>query len=500
MTPNTTPSVDETAPDADDERPVTPKQALPNGFQVQIDVRATVVPGGRHIVGGSPLRVLSLSAAATEMIDPDGRILVSSPATASLARTLLDAGVAHPRPMFGPTESDVTVVIPVRDNQIGIDRLMSALHGVRIIVVDDGSRVPVSADGAEVIRTERSAGPAAARNLGAARVLTDFVAFLDSDVTPGSDWLPRLLGHFSDEQVAMVAPRITAMRPDGGPMARYEALHSSLDMGRREGPVAPGTRIAYVPSAAMILRRSAFDGFDESLQVAEDVDLCWRLRSDGWVIRYDPVALAEHDHRAALRAGLDRRRYYGTGAALLTDRHQTLASPMVMNTPMMVAMVAALTRSRWGFGLMVAMIGFIAHRLHQRIAHIPDAPRVAARLTAQSVGFGFLQMASALCRHYWPLSILLALVSRRFRSVLLAVALAEGVVEWMRSEMLNPDAPVRLGVTRFVAIKRLDDLAYGTGLWQGAVTGRNLGALRPVIGRWGSAALPSSAAGRRPPE
>lgn len=109
MTSDTTPSVDESAPDADEQPPVTPKQALPEGFQVQIDPRATVIPGGRHIVGGSPLRVLSLSAAATEMIDQDGRILVSSASTASLARTLLDAGVAHPRPMFGPTESDVTL-------------------------------------------------------------------------------------------------------------------------------------------------------------------------------------------------------------------------------------------------------------------------------------------------------------------------------------------------------------------------------------------------------
>jgi len=38
-------------------------------------------------------------------------------------------------------------------------------------------------------------------------------------------------------------------------------------MGPTEGPVAPGTALAYVPSAAMVVRRDGFVGFDESLRV-----------------------------------------------------------------------------------------------------------------------------------------------------------------------------------------------------------------------------------------
>ncbi|MGU3293496.1 mycofactocin biosynthesis glycosyltransferase MftF [Williamsia sp. M5A3_1d] len=477
-----------------DDTPARPAQELPDGFQVQLDMATVVNPASRrHLLGGSPMRLLTLAPAAVDMIDVDGRLVVAGRSSAALGRRLLDAGVAHPRPMFGPGAEDVTVVIPVRDNQSGIDRLLGALVGVRVVVVDDGSTTPVVVDdvrraaGVELMRLDRSVGPAAARNHGARRVETDLIAFVDSDVVPESGWLFKLLAHFSDDRVAMVAPRIVAMSPEGGPMARYEALCSSLDMGRRESAVTPGSRVPYVPSAAIIMRRSVFGevttgGFDESLHVAEDVDLCWRITSAGWIIRYDPVAVAAHDHRDRLGPALRRRRFYGTGAALLSDRHPTLAAPVVMTVPMAIAAIGVLTRSRWGLGLLVAMVALIGRRLHGRVSHVPDALSVAAKLTAQSVGFGFLQFASALCRHYWPLSVVLAVFSARFRQVLLVVALADGLVEWVRSEMLNPDPVQRLGIARFVILKRLDDLAYGAGLWEGVATARATGALRPVIG------------------
>ncbi|MGJ0117726.1 mycofactocin biosynthesis glycosyltransferase MftF [Williamsia sp. MIQD14] len=491
--PDTAGEAVESAETAED-TPVRPAQELPDGFQVQLDMSTVVNPASRrHLLGGSPMRLLTLSPAAVDMIDADGRLVVSGPSSATLGRRLLGAGVAHPRPMFGPHAEDVTVVIPVRDNQSGLDRLLDAVVGVRVVVVDDGSATPVvvdearRAEGVELLRLDHSVGPAAARNHGARHIETDLIAFVDSDVVPESGWLFKLLAHFSDDRVAMVAPRIVAMTPDGGPMARYEALCSSLDMGRRESAVAPGTRVPYVPSAAIIVRRSVFrevtsGGFDESLRVAEDVDLCWRMTSAGWVIRYDPIAVAAHDHRDRLGPALRRRRFYGTGAALLSDRHPTLAAPVVMTVPLAVAALGVLTRSRWGLGLLVAMVAIIGRRLHGRVSHVPDAMSVAAKLTAQSVGFGFLQFASALCRHYWPLSVVLAVFSARFRQVLLAVALAEGLVEWVRSEMLNPDPVERLGIARFVVLKRLDDLAYGAGLWEGVVAARATGALRPVIG------------------
>src|SRR6202007_410017 len=109
----------------------------------------------------------------------------------------------------------------------------------------------------EIIRHAQSKGPAAARNTGLAACATDFVAFLDSDVVPRRGWLEALLGHFSDPAVALVAPRIVGLAQSDNLVARYEAVRSSLDLGRREAPVVPYGTVSYVPSAAIICRRAA---------------------------------------------------------------------------------------------------------------------------------------------------------------------------------------------------------------------------------------------------
>lgn len=466
---------------------------LPDGFQVQIDMRCARKGDLRYLVGGSPTRMLRLSDVALGMTSEDGRIEVCDRSTRALARTLLEAGIAQPRPMAGPGVDDVTVVIPVRDNQSGVDRVLAAVVGTRVIVVDDGSVRPIVAQGplVQVIRLEANQGPAAARNAGAAAAETDFVAFLDSDVVPEPDWLVMLLAHFSDPLVALAAPRIvglSARDPRNSdrrlPLAeRYENSHSSLDMGPTESAVVPGTPIPYVPSAAMIVRRSAFSGFDEDLRVAEDVDLCWRLHRAGWRLRYDPVARVAHDHRTGMRDVLARRRYYGTGASFLAARHGTLAAPMVMTASMAIAVAALLSRTKIGFAIAVLVLLRVGHRLRSRLGELPDAPLAAAEMTGRAAGYGLLQAAGAICRHYWPIALVLALLSRRIRVLIIEVALAEGVVEWVRAVLADPASGPSIDPVSYLLCRRLDDLAYGTGLWEGVVRQRHLGALRPVVTR-----------------
>jgi mycofactocin system glycosyltransferase len=184
---------------------------LPDGFAVQVDRRVKVLGSGAALLGGSPTRLLRLAPAAQTMLR-GGRLEVHDAQSAQLARTLLDATVAHPRPASGPSHRDVTVVIPVRDNASGALRLVRALRGMRVIVVDDGSAVPIRpADfdaqrcELQVLRHPISRGPAAARNTGLQASGTELVAFLDSDVVPRRGWLEALLGHFCDPAVALVA-------------------------------------------------------------------------------------------------------------------------------------------------------------------------------------------------------------------------------------------------------------------------------------------------------
>src|SRR5699024_1012874 len=145
---------------------------LPNGFAIRLAPGTRVLAGGEVLIGGSPTRLLRLRPRAAALL-AGGRLTVTDPGTAALARRLLDTAVAHPDPAATtapiPGPGEVTVVIPVLGDQAGIDRLLAALDPqLPVIVVDDGSPVPIRAmrPGTRVLRHESPRGPAAARNTG----------------------------------------------------------------------------------------------------------------------------------------------------------------------------------------------------------------------------------------------------------------------------------------------------------------------------------------------
>jgi mycofactocin system glycosyltransferase len=461
---------------------------LPDGFAVQVDRRVRALGGGSTLLGGSPTRLLRLAPAAQGMLS-DGRLEVRDAVSAQLARTLLDATVAHPRPSGGPSDRDVTVVIPVRDNISGLKRLVASLRGLRVIVVDDGSSIPVGQEavttgdrGIEVLRHPYSRGPAAARNTGLAACTTDFVAFLDSDVVPRRGWLEALLGHFCDPTVALVAPRVVGMTHSDHLLARYEAVRSSLDLGQREAPVVPHGKVAYVPSAAIICRRSALrevGGFDETLRSGEDVDLCWRLVEADSRLRYEPIALAAHDHRVELRDWLGRKAFYGRSAAPLAARHPDKTAPLVISGWTLVAWVMMAVGSRLGYLVSLIVATLTGHRMAKSMRGPDTEPWDVAVVTIRGLGSAGLQLASAICRHYWPIALLAALLSRRCRQTALVAAVVDGVVDWIRHTR-STDCDARpIGLVAYVLLKRLDDLAYGLGLWSGVLLERNIAALKP---------------------
>ncbi len=462
----------------------------PDGCAVQVDRRVRVLGEGAALLGGSPTRLLRLAPAAQTMLN-GGRLEVRDAVSAQLARTLLDATVAHPRPLSGPSHRDITVVIPVRDNPSGLQKLVLSLRVMRVVIVDDGSVTPVLASQFEgmncevrIIRHARSKGPAAARNAGLRACETDFVAFLDSDVVPRRGWLEALLGHFCDPAVALVAPRIVAMHPSDNVVARYEAVRSALDLGLREAPVVPFGKVAYVPSAAIVCRRSTLlevGGFDESLASGEDVDLCWRLNEAGARLRYEPISLVAHDHRTELRKWFARRAFYGGAAAPLAIRHPGKTAPLVISGWTLVVWVLVALGSRCGYLGSAAVAVITGRRIAKSLSSVQTEPMEVAVVAAQGLWGAAVQLASAICRHYWPVALIAAVLSQRFRRVVVVAAVLDGVLDWITRNGNADDETQRVGLFAYLLLKRLDDIAYGLGLWGGVVRERHTGALKPQI-------------------
>ncbi|MDP3894464.1 mycofactocin biosynthesis glycosyltransferase MftF [Nocardioides sp.] len=461
----------------------------PPDFGLRLSSRVHACDGGRTLMGGG--RVVRLSAPAATLVEGLPGRVGPDPAASRLARLLLDLGVADPwweEPAGADVAvDDVTVVVPTQDRAAGVAQLLASLpSAVPVIVVDDGSADPAALElvcrryGARVVRHGHNRGPAAARNTGLRAVQTPYVAFCDSDVVPQPGWLATLRRHLDDPSVALVGPRVLgrAATPGDGWLDRYEQARSSLDLGPLPARVALHGEVSYLPSAVLVARAAALgDGFDESMRCGEDVDLVWRLLSHEWGVRYEPAAVVRHDHRTSLGAWLGRKAFYGTSAAPLAARHPGAVAPVVATPWTATVTVALLAQRRWSVPVAGVALALVTCSTARRLKSSNRPTRAAAVLVLEGTVAAGWQGASALIRHYWPVVALASVRSGRVRRAVLVAGVVEGVLDWRR---VQPE----LDLPRYVVAHRLDDLAYGAGLWLGAVRARSARSLMPLFKGW----------------
>lgn len=433
--------------------------------------------GGNVLIAGSPLRLFTLSDAGVRVLEAVERGEPLPDGHERLTDRLLDAGALHP---LAPEQTEppdralerITVVVPARGEW---PRFRPS--ACRTIVVDDASTPPLAhADtSTELVRLDRNIGPGGARNAGLASVVTELVAFVDTDVDVDEAALAQLATLFADPRVALVAPRVRASTDQHGRLAAYERRHSPLDLGAAPARVAPTTRVSYVPAAVIVCRTAAvraIGGFDESLRFGEDVDLVWRLASAGHRCRYEPAVVVRHRVRASLAAWCRQRCSYGSSAAPLAERHGAAVAPLRMSGWSGAAWAAVVA----GFPITGLSIGVAT-----TVALVRKLRTVPARESLRLAGTGHLYagrlVAGAISRSWWPIALVLAVVSRRARRAVIAAVLVPALLDW-RDE--RPD----LDPATYVGLRVLDDASYGAGVWRGAWRARSVAALLPSFESW----------------
>jgi mycofactocin system glycosyltransferase len=452
---------------------------------------------GDVVIAGSPLRIFTLTKAGKSVAERIEQGLDIQESAAALVEKFVDAGAVHPLPdpasPTGPELSDITAVIPAylttTDDVDQLRRLVEQLDGTaEIIVVDDASPLTVpqfDAPSVKVLRRVTNGGPGAARNSGLAEVHTAHVVFVDADVTCTAHDVTSLARWWVHPRTALLAPRVRAREwfTDNSTIAAYEAVHSALDMGDEPARVRSGSRISYVPAAVLLCRVDTIrsvDGFDESLRTGEDVDLVWRLDTAGHLCRYEPAVEVVHRPRASLREFALQRHGYGRSAAGLAERHGNAVSPLRVSWWSAGVWASLLTGlPTLAAGLSITTVVLLARKLR----FVPSAAKEAARLT----GLGHIHagkfLASAITRVWWPIAMILALVSKRARVALIIAVMAPALFEWATKKP-------KLDPVRYTAMRILDDAAYGTGVWRGVVERRNLGPVTPDVSSWPSNARP----------
>jgi glycosyltransferase involved in cell wall biosynthesis len=217
-----------------------------------------------------------------------------------------------------PDELSVSVIIPVYN---GAATLPAGLRALRkqtypldeVIVVDDGS-TDGSGDiargfGVRVI-SQSNAGPAAARNRGAAAAQGDILLFTDADCVPAPDWAERMVMAFTGPGV--VGVKGVYRTRQRGLVARFVQAEYEDRYDRMRALEA----IDFVDTYSAGYRRDIFlasGGFDTSFPTAsvEDQEFSFRLAEAGHRLVFVPDAQVFHIHDRTLGEYARRKFWIG---------------------------------------------------------------------------------------------------------------------------------------------------------------------------------------------
>jgi len=224
-----------------------------------------------------------------------------------------------------------SVVVPTFGRPEGLRRCVAALLGqtladIEVVISDDGGE-PAAAETLASVDDARlrivrypNAGPAAARNRGAAEARAELLAFTDDDCSPRPDWLSRLRDAWLISPEDMVGGWTVNALPRNAFSAASQAvvdhLYDVLNADPSDARFLTSNNIAVAREAFL-----ALGGFDASYPLAagEDREWCRRWRASGRRIRLVPEAVIDHHHCLSARSFWRQHANYGRGARLFRD-------------------------------------------------------------------------------------------------------------------------------------------------------------------------------------
>jgi len=210
----------------------------------------------------------------------------------------------------GPTASpeaplSVSVVVSTYNRPARLARLLDSLQeqtlsssAFEVVVVDNGSGPDTAALLSDhlnlgrlelnVVRHERTKGPAGGRNAGWRIAHAPLIAFTDDDCVADPDWLGAALQAAAAHPGAILQGRT---RPDPAEASLQGLFSRTVDI-EDLGPQYETCNIFY-PRAIL----ESLGGFDESfgpLPAGEDTDLAWRAIESGHETVFAPQAVVFH--------------------------------------------------------------------------------------------------------------------------------------------------------------------------------------------------------------
>ena len=220
----------------------------------------------------------------------------------------------------------VSIVVPTFERPDQLRECLASLAALdyprdryEVIVVDDGGSqaiepiVTAFRPGVDVtVIRQANAGPAAARNTGAAHAGGQVLAFTDDDCRVDPGWLRGLTDALAAAPGSMVGGQ-TVNDASGIYPAMSQLIVDVVYRHYNRDPM----QARFLASNNVAFPADGFrevGGFDPDFRFAEDRDLCDRWRHSGRRIVHTPAALVYHAHRMGARGFCRQHFQYGRGA------------------------------------------------------------------------------------------------------------------------------------------------------------------------------------------
>lgn len=191
-----------------------------------------------------------------------------------------------------------------------------------VVVVDDGGEMslePVVAPFYHklnlILLRQPNAGPATARNIGAARGRGKFLVFTDDDCAPAPDWLTTLAARFATAPDSMIGGRTLNALPNNLYSTVSQVLIDYLYTYYNNS--SHGSNFFASNNIALLAEHfHALGGFDTTfpLTAGEDREFCDRWLHYGYKMIYALEVRVYHAHKLTLPTFWRQHFNYGRGA------------------------------------------------------------------------------------------------------------------------------------------------------------------------------------------
>ena len=195
---------------------------------------------------------------------------------------------------------EITIVVPTKNEAHNIAAFLQSIpRAVELIVVDasddDTPQIVSALRRAYTTVVHDRSNITQARQLGGERATTPWLLFTDADVLFAPDYFDQLLNYHKGD--ALYGPKLSR--------DRYTRYYRWFTRGQQ---LADRLGLPAVSGSNLLIRREAFQrcgGFDLRLTVNEDSEIAWRLKRQGFHIRFAPdLIVYARDHRRLQRGTL----------------------------------------------------------------------------------------------------------------------------------------------------------------------------------------------------